>query len=52
LPDFTMALIKDVEMVEKTRKTAEKILKKDPELKTYPVLKKRLEAFEEKIHLE
>lgn len=52
LPDFTMALIKDVEMVEKTRKTAEKILKKDPELETYPILKKRLEAFEEKIHLE
>jgi len=40
LPDFTMALIKDVELVEKTRKTAEKILKKDPELESYPTLKK------------
>jgi len=52
LPDFAMALIKDAELVEKTRKTAERILEKDPELENYPDLKKRLEAFEEKIHLE
>ncbi|MDD5696382.1 MAG: ATP-dependent DNA helicase RecG [Candidatus Pacebacteria bacterium] len=52
LPDFAMSLIRDVELVEKTRKTAERILKKDPELDNYPGLKKRLEAFEERIHLE
>ena len=52
LPDFAMSLIKDVELVEKTRKTAERILAEDPELENYPDLKRRLEAFEEKIHLE
>lgn len=52
LPDFAMASLKDEKTVKEIRATAEKILKKDPELETYPILKKRLEAFEEKIHLE
>ncbi|MDD5098672.1 MAG: ATP-dependent DNA helicase RecG, partial [Candidatus Pacebacteria bacterium] len=52
LPDFAMASLKDEKMVKDIKETAEKILKKDPELENYPILKKRLEAFEEKIHLE
>ena len=51
-PDFVMASLKDIEMVEKTRESAKEILAKDPELKKYPLLRGRLEEFREKIHLE
>ena len=52
LPDFSMFSLKDEKRVEAIKKTVEDLLKKDPELKNYPIIKKRLEAFEEKIHLE
>lgn len=51
-PDFVMASLKDIEMVEKTRESAKEILAKDPELKKYPLLRGKLEEFREKIHLE
>ena len=51
-PDFVMASLKNIELVEKTREAAKEILTKDPELKKYPLLQKRLEEFRERIHLE
>jgi len=52
VPDFAMSSLKNEDTVEEIKETAEEILKKDPELENYPILKKRLDAFEEKIHLE
>jgi len=52
VPDFAISSLKNEDTVEEIKETAEEILKKDPELENYPILKKRLDAFEEKIHLE
>ncbi len=52
LPNLSMEALKDLSLVEKTREAAKEILLKDPELKNYPLLKKELEKFEGKIHLE
>ncbi len=53
IPDLAMkALLKDVFLVEKTRKAAKEILEEDPELKKYPLLKQKLEEFRKRIHLE
>ncbi len=51
-PDFVMASLKDITLVEKTREAAKEILAKDPELKKYPLLRGRLEEFRGRIHLE
>jgi len=52
MPDLAMASLADTFLVAKTREAAKKILEEDPELKKYPLLKKRLEKFQERIHLE
>jgi len=52
IPNFVMASMGDLELVEKTREAAKEILEKDPELKKYPLLRKRLKEFRERIHLE
>ena len=52
IPDLIMNSLKDVSLVEKTRESAKEILMQDPNLKTYPRLRERLEKFREKIHLE
>jgi len=52
LPDFVMASLKDIDLVEKTRMAAKEILRKDPELKNFPLLREKLEGFQKKIHLE
>jgi len=52
IPDLTMASLADAFSVEKTRSEAKEILQEDPELKKYPLLKKRLEEFKQRIHLE
>ncbi|MFA5368793.1 MAG: ATP-dependent DNA helicase RecG [Candidatus Paceibacterota bacterium] len=52
LPDFAFESLKEPHLIEKTKKIAETILKQSPDLKKYPILKTRLEAFEERIHLE
>jgi len=52
LPDFAMSSLKNPKLVEEIRETVQDLLKNDSELKNYPIIKKRLEAFEEKIHLE
>jgi len=49
LPDFAMSALKDIKGVKKAREAAEEIF---PQLQKYPLLERRLEAFEEKVHLE
>ncbi len=52
IPDLAMSALKDIFLVEKTRKAAKEILEEDPELKKYPLLRERLEKFRKRIHLE
>jgi ATP-dependent DNA helicase RecG len=52
IPDLAMASLKDISLVEETRNAAKEILKKDPELKKYPLLAERLKEFKERVHLE
>jgi len=52
IPDIAMAALKDISLVEETRKDAKEILEKDPEFKKYLPLKVRLEEFKKRIHLE
>ncbi len=52
IPDFVMASLRDIELVEKTRAAAKEILKEDPELKKYPSLKRELEELQTRTHLE
>lgn len=52
IPDLAMKALKDISLVQRARKAAKEILREDPELKKYPLLKKRLEKFRKKIHLE
>ncbi len=52
IPDLAMKAVQNPELVKAGREAAEMILKKDPELKNYPLLKKRLDSFEKKVHLE
>ncbi|MFA5086512.1 MAG: ATP-dependent DNA helicase RecG [Candidatus Paceibacterota bacterium] len=49
LPDFAMDALKDIKKVKFARDAAEKIF---PQLEKHPLLSRRLEAFEEKVHLE
>ena len=52
LPDLAMASLSDSELIRTTREEAQKILERDPDLKKYPKLKKRIEGFEKDVHLE
>jgi len=52
IPDLVMDSLKNIFLVEKTREAAKKILTEDPQLKKYPLLKKKLEEFRKRIHLE
>lgn len=52
IPDLAMSALKDIFLVEKTRKTAKEILEKDPYLKKHSLLEERLKKFGQKIHLE
>jgi len=52
IPDLSMASLKDITLVEKTRNAAKKMLMEDPNLKKYPPLKERLGEFQKRIHLE
>ena len=52
IPDFAMESLKNISLVEKTRKAAKELLEKDPELKKYPLLQERLVKFQKRIHLE
>lgn len=52
LPDLTMAALADVELIKKARTNARLILKEDPGLARYPLLKERLEQFQNLSHFE
>jgi ATP-dependent DNA helicase RecG len=52
LPDLAMKALQNPEFIKSARKEAENLLKKDPELIKYPLLKTRLESFIKEIHLE
>jgi len=52
IPDLAMNSLKDIFLVEKTRNAAKEILEEDSELKKYPLLKEKLEEFQQRIHLE
>ena len=52
LPDLAMSALKNIQLVEKTRQSAKEILMKDWQLKNYPMLKARLDAFQKRVHLE
>jgi ATP-dependent DNA helicase RecG len=52
LPDLAMSALKNIQLVEKTRQAAKEILLKDWQLKKYPLLKARLDAFQKRVHLE
>ncbi len=56
LPDLSASLLSgsliDLIMVKQARVEAAKILQPDPELKNYPLLKEKLQKFQNEIHLE
>lgn len=52
IPDFAMNALKDAKKIEEIKETADEIIEADSSLKKYPNLKKRLEVFAERIHLE
>ncbi len=52
VPDLAMKAVRNPELVKSSRQAAEDILKTDPELKNYPLLKNRLDAFQKDVHLE
>ena len=43
LPDYFMEALKNLNLIEITKKEAENLLNNDPELKQYPLLKEKTE---------
>ena len=52
VPDLAMKAVRNPELVKSSRQAAEEILKSDPELKKYPLLKNHLDKFQKDVHLE
>lgn len=52
IPDFAMQQLTNLELVEKARESARKILEEDITLAKYPVLKQKVRDLREKLHLE
>jgi ATP-dependent DNA helicase RecG len=52
IPDLIMASLKDINLINLAKKEASLLLKKDPELINYPLLKAKLQQMASKIHLE
>ncbi|MBX4190247.1 DNA helicase RecG, partial [Candidatus Parcubacteria bacterium] len=52
LPDLAMASLANVELIKKARAEARTLLKEDPNLIQYPLLKQQLERFEKMTHFE
>ncbi len=52
IPNIAMDALKDISLVEETRKEAKEILEKDSQFKRHPLLKEKLKEFRGKIHLE
>lgn len=52
LPDIAMQSLKNPNMVKEARDAAEEVISKDLELKSYPMLRDKLEKLKERIHME
>jgi len=52
LTDVAMEAMKNIKMVEAARVESQDLLSKDPELKKYPLIKKRISEHIEKLHFE
>lgn len=52
LPDIVMEHLANARLISIAREKAEALLKQDPELNNHPLLRKTLQKFEERIHLE
>ncbi len=52
ISDLGMEAMKNIKMVEAARTEARNLIEKDPELKKYPVLKKRAFQYQNKFHFE
>lgn len=52
LPDMVMEALKDLKLVQEAREAAKENLMQDPYLKQNPALRKEVEKFRERIHLE
>lgn len=52
LPDIAMESLRDWELVKAARASAQKIISNDPEFKNYPLLAKRFQQFQKRVHLE
>jgi len=52
LPDIAMENLTNVKLIKISQEEAKNILKSDPSLENYPALRKSLQKFNEKIHLE
>ncbi len=52
IPDLAMRALNNMELVKSARAAATAVLKKDPELTSYPILASQLEIFKKQIHLE
>jgi len=52
MPDLAMASLTNVDLIKKARAEARLLLKEDPSLKTYPLLRDKLESFQKLIHFE
>jgi ATP-dependent DNA helicase RecG len=52
MPDLTMTALANVDLIKKARTAARVIMKKDPDLKKYPLLREQLESFRKLSHFE
>ncbi len=52
IPDLGMAALANVDLIKKARAEARLLLKEDPSLKNYSLLKERLESFQKLTHFE
>lgn len=52
MPDTTMQSLSDIRLVKAAKDSAQKILAQDAELKTYPLLKAKLDEVKKMVHLE
>jgi hypothetical protein len=52
MPDLTMAALANVDLIKKARVAARALMKSDPDLKRYPLLKAQLDSFRKLSHFE
>lgn len=52
MPDLTMAALANVDLIKKARVAARALMKSDPDLKRYPLLKAQLDSFRKMSHFE